>query len=350
MTRSTLQLLVASLLVVMPVVPGCNEARDRPEPAVVFADIEPLLQEHCVGCHGGPLAAADYRVEDYLETIRCVPDGQPATLPPEPAAPIIAVLDQPDHVDLLAEDETQGLTNWVTEGAFPANKSTHPGQWIDPRAEDWHGAYLAQTDWQPIVDPERSDACGLCHRGSPPLDEVVIKPPPGATDCTDCHALAGGVMACGTCHGDELRPYPPRDQCYFPGPPFGGAHETHTTSSDNMFRPLDCQACHFGDDYSSLDGRHGNGEVDVVFQPAWGPDANYDFDTLRCATTCHTRGGTTPVVAWDEQLELGCESCHETPPLGHSSASCNGCHLGINAEGTHLMPEAPHINGRIDAF
>lgn len=350
MTQGTSQLSVASLLVAMLAVAGCSEARDRPEPATTFGDIDPILQESCVECHSGPLAAADYRVEDYLETIGCVPDGQPATLPSDAGAPIIAVLERPDHVGLLAEEQTQGLTAWVSEGAFPANRGTHPGKWIDPRAQDWHGSYLRATDWQPIVDPERSDACGLCHQGSPAPVEGITQYPPGATACTDCHDLPGGVMACGTCHGDELRPYPPRDQCYFPGPPAGFAHETHTTSSANMARPLDCQACHFGDDYSSLEGRHGNGEVDVVFQPAWGPDANYDSDTLRCATTCHTRGGTTPVVAWDEELEIDCESCHERPPAGHSSASCDGCHRGINSEGTRLTIEAPHINGRVDAL
>jgi len=347
------QFSVASLLVGLLAVAGCNEARDRPEPATVFADVDPILQEHCVECHSGPLAPADYRVEDYLETIRCVPGGPPpppATLPPDETAPIIAVLERPDHADLLTEEEAKGLTTWVTEGAFPANRSTHPGQWTDPRTDDWHGNYLRATDWQPIVDPTRDDACGLCHRGSPPAGDEVLKPPPGATDCTDCHSLPGGVMACGTCHGDGERPYPPRDQCYFPGPPFGYAHDTHTMSSANMFRPLDCQACHFGENFLELAGTHGDGKVDVVFQPAWGPDASYDADTLRCATTCHTRGGTTPVVAWDEELELDCDSCHENPPLGHSSASCNGCHVGINAEGTSLTPAAPHINGRVDAF
>ncbi len=343
---------VAGLSFTALVLAGCNESRDRAEPPAVFADVEPILDGSCVDCHSGPLAEADYRVEDYFQTIRCIPDpeGQPATLPSDQSAPILAVLERPDHAGLLDDDATRSLTTWVTDGAVPANRGTHPGKWIDPRAEDWHGSYLRATDWQPIVDPERSDACGLCHQGSPAPVEGIVNYPPGATDCTACHDLPGGVMACGTCHGDELRPYPPRDQCYFPGPPAGFAHQTHTESSANMFRPLDCQACHFGDNYLSLDSRHGNGEVDVVFQPAWGPDASYDFDTLRCATTCHTRGGTTPVVAWDEQLELGCESCHQTPPLGHSSASCNGCHRGINPEGTRLTIEAPHINGRIDAF
>ena len=158
-------------------------------------------------------------------------------------------------------------------------------------------------------------------------------------------------MACGTCHGDGERPYPPRDQCYFRGPPAGYAHEPHTTSSANMPRPLDCQTCHFGEDFAMLDGRHGNGEVDVVFQPAWGPDASYDPETLACATTCHMRGGTTPDVAWDEvSLDLDCNACHQTPPVGHVNLGCNNCHRGINAAGTRLTLEAPHINGRVDAF
>jgi len=226
---------------------GCAEAREREEPPVVHADVHPILEAKCAECHSGPLAEADYRVEDYLQTIRCIPDpeGQPATLPSDPTAPILAVLERPDHAGLLDDDETRGLTTWVTDGAVPANRSTHPGKWIDPRADDWHGNYLRETDWQPIVDPERSDACGLCHQGSPPLGDVVVKPPPGATDCIDCHSLPGGVMACGTCHGDGERAYPPRDQCYFGGPPEGHAHDAHTTPSANMLRPLDCQACHF---------------------------------------------------------------------------------------------------------
>ena len=35
--------------------------------------------------------------------------------------------------------------------------------------------------------------------------------------------------------------------------------------------------------------------------------------------------------------------------LGTPNA-CNNCHRGINAAGTRLTPEAPHINGRVDAF
>jgi predicted CxxxxCH...CXXCH cytochrome family protein len=358
MTRRTYQLSVASLLVGLLAVAGCSEERDRPEPATVFADVDPILQEHCVECHSGPLAEADYRVEDYFQTIRCIPDpeGQPATIPvdetaPE-TAPILAVLERPDHAGLLDDDETRGLTTWVTNGAVPANRSTHPGKWTDPRADEWHGNYLRETDWQPIVDPERSDACGLCHQGSPPLGDEVLKPPPGATDCTDCHTLPGGVMSCGTCHGDGERPYPPRDQCYFRGPPAGYAHEPHTTPSANMPHPLDCSACHFGENFLELAGSHGDGNVNVVFQPAWGgDDATYDFESLACATTCHVRGGTTPTVTWDEgALDLDCNACHQNPPAGHSTIACNSCHRGINPEGTQLTIEAPHINGRVDAF
>jgi hypothetical protein len=319
----------------------------------VFADIEPILQEHCVECHSGPLAEADYRVEDYFQTIRCIPDpeGQPATLPSDPTAPILAVLERPDHADLLDDDETRGLTAWVTDGAVPANRGSHPGKWIDPRADDWHGNYLRETDWQPIVDSERSDACGLCHPGSPPIGEEVLKPPPGATDCTDCHSLPGGVMACGTCHGDGERAYPPRDLCYFRPPTPGYAHEAHAEPSSNNPSGLGCQTCHFGIDFSMLDGLHGNGEVDVIFQPAWGgEDATYDVDTLECATTCHTRGGNGPEGAWDEMLDIACDSCHQNPPAGHSTIACNSCHRGINPAGTRLTPAAPHINGRVDAF
>ncbi len=124
-------------------VAGCNEAREREEPPVVFADIDPILQEHCVRCHSGPDAAANYSVEDYLETIRCVPADEPppppATLPSDSTAPILVVLERPDpdlHAELLNAAQTEALTTWVVEGAFPANRSTHPGQWTDPRTGD----------------------------------------------------------------------------------------------------------------------------------------------------------------------------------------------------------------------
>ncbi len=332
---------------------GCNEARDRPQPPVIFADVDPILQESCVECHSGPAAEANYRVEDYFTTIRCIPDpeGQPATLPADESAPILAVLQQPSHADLLASEDASTLTTWVTDGAVPDSRSTHPGQWNDPRAADWHGSYLRATDWEPIIDPERNDACGLCHAGSPAPVEGVVNYPPGATDCTDCHSLPGGVMACGTCHGDDLRPYPPRDQCYFRGPPAGYAHASHAEPSSNNPRGLDCQACHFGEDYAMLGGRHANGEIDVVFQPAWAEGASYDFETQDCTTTCHVRGGTTPDVAWNEEgLDLDCNACHQNPPPGHATISCNSCHRGINAAGTELTIEAPHINGRVDVF
>ena len=344
---------VAGLLMGAFVLVGCHEARELAEPPVVYADVEPILEEHCVECHRGPSAEADYRLEDYFETIRCIPDpdGQPATLPSDPTAPILSVLERPDHADLLDADETKGLTNWITDGAIPANRSTHPGQWNDPRTDVWHGNYLRETDWQPIVDPTRSDACGLCHPGSPAPVEGIINFPPDATDCTECHTLPGGVMACGTCHGDGERSYPPRDQCYFRGPPAGYAHQSHDEPSPNNWSGLGCETCHFGIDFTMLDGDHGNGMVDVIFEPIWGPDAMYDAETLACATTCHIRGGTTPDVAWDDgTLNLQCDACHENPPTGHVNIACTNCHIGINAEGTALTPEAPHIDGVVDTL
>ena len=331
---------------------GCNEARDLAEPPAVFADVAPILDESCVECHSGPMAEADYRLEDYFQTVRCIPDpeGQPATLPSDQTAPILAVLERPDHADLLDENQTGGLTSWVTEGAVPASRSTHPGKWTDPRADEWHGTYLRENDWQPIVDPTRTDACGLCHDGSPAPVDGVINFPPDATPCTDCHVLPGGVMSCGTCHGDGARAYPPRDQCYFRGPPEGYAHAPHVEHSANNPSGLDCQTCHFGEDFTTLDGRHGNGEVDVAFDVIWDPAA-YDFETGACASNCHIRGGSTPDVAWQEEdLNLNCNACHLNPPLFHSTGPCNGCHLGINPEGTQLTPEAPHIDGKVDVY
>jgi len=333
---------------------GCTEERDLAEPPMVFADVSPIFDESCVGCHGGEDPAADYGVEDYFTTIRCIPDpeGQPATLPSDETAPILAVLKEPMvHAELLDASETETLTSWVVQGAVPDPRSTHPGPWNDPRSIEWHGSYLRDEDWQPIVDPTRTDACGLCHSGSPAPVESVVRYPDDATDCTDCHDLPGGVMACGTCHGDGKRSYPPRDQCYFRGPPEGYSHEPHVEPSPNNWAGLDCETCHYDEDFTMLEGKHGNSVVDVEFDPIWGPDASYDFENFACATTCHIRGGTAPEVAWNERaLDLRCNACHQNPPPAHPSIPCNNCHIGINPAGTVLPPEAPHINGRVDTL
>lgn len=343
--------LVVGLGVVAVALAGCSELRDPTEPLVVFAEVQPILEQGCLECHTGSEPAAGYRVDDYLETIRCVPSGAPATLPSDLTAPIVAVLEEDSHDDLLDEAEATVLRDWVVGGAVSQPPGSHPVEWADPRSDVWHGSYLRTSAWQPIIDFTRSDACGRCHGGSPAPNPDVVFFAPGAPACTDCHDTPDGVMACGTCHGDGERPFPPRDQCYFPGPPFGGAHLSHTEPSANSPQPFDCAVCHFDQDYDVLEGRHGNAEIDVVFPLVWGgEDASYEPQTKTCDTACHARGGTTPVVVWDEERNVTCNSCHRSPPTGHPALACTNCHPGVNAEGTSLTIDAPHINGRVDLF
>ena len=72
---------------------GCTELREHESPPLVFDDVNPILEESCVECHGATDPEAGYSVEDYWRTIRCIPDpeGQPATLPADETAPILAV-------------------------------------------------------------------------------------------------------------------------------------------------------------------------------------------------------------------------------------------------------------------
>lgn len=333
-------------------VTGCSEQRETEEQPAPFENVSPILDASCLPCHEGPDAEAGYRVEDYFTTIYCIPDstGEAAAQPPDADAPLLAVLQQDDHQGLIDAEEEQALEDWVFTGAQPRRRGSHPSGFGDPFSVDWHGTYLREEAWLPLTDPERPDACGLCHAGAVTEVPGVLFPAPGATDCTVCHDEPEGVMACGTCHGDGPRPYPPRDQCYFRGPPDGGLHDTHTMPSTNGRHPLTCQTCHFGQDYEALDGSHANDVVDVVFQPAWGASASYDFEAQTCDTSCHARGGADPVVAWNDPLQIDCGSCHQNPPPGHSDIACNGCHRGIDPDGTELSFDAPHLNGRVDAF
>ena len=333
---------------------ACSEDRDTNANGSItaFTDVTPVLESGCLECHQGEAPAGNYSVEDYFTTIYCVPnaEGDPAAAPPDSTAPILAILTTSDHQGLIDEEEQEVLEAWVVDGAQPRRRGSHPSGFGDPFSSDWHGTYLSEQEWLPLTDPERSDACGLCHEGSVTDVPGVEFPAPDATSCTTCHDEPDGVMACGTCHGDGARPYPPRDQCFFRGPPFGGLHGVHTTPSQNGPAALGCQTCHFGQDYQMLSGNHANGEVNVAFQPAWGESATYDFTTLACDTACHVRGGTNPIVSWDEELDIDCTSCHANPPTGHSAIACNNCHRGINPQGTQLDSTAPHLNGRVDAF
>jgi predicted CxxxxCH...CXXCH cytochrome family protein len=331
---------------------ACNVEREpTPLPVVFDRDVAPILEERCVRCHGGDAPAAGWSATSYLGAIGCVtPSGDAAVLPADARAPIVRALGQPSHAGFASGAERAVLTSWV-EGGAPAFRGTvHDPGVVDPRSPAFHGAMLRKERWSPMLDESDPNACGRCHDGTPVRPPGVTSPAPGATACTSCHDQPNGVLACGTCHGDGARASPPRDLCFFPGDRArAGAHLAHVEPSNARATGLACETCHPVPGADVISGLHGNGSVEIVFDPKLvSGEASYDATSGGCAVSCHDAGGERPRPSWDETKPMTCNDCHRSPPAGHFKGACDRCHREANADGTELVAGPLHLNGRVD--
>lgn len=336
---------------------SCSEDRPSAAPPPVFdANVASVLQARCAGCHAGASPPAGWSATSFLGAIACVsPSGAPATLPASASAPMLATLDRPPHVGLLTPAERALLVGWVSAGSPAFSGDVHTPDIIDPRSAGFHGALLRAGRWASMLDANDPNACGRCHDGTPARPAGVTLAAPGAPACTSCHDQPGGVLACGTCHGSETRAYLPRDPCFFPGDSaLAGAHAAHVQSSSARASGLACSTCHpVPTSANVISGRHGNGVVDVVFDPTLVPPSTsasgtYDAASGACAVSCHDRGGARPRPSWQEKTPMGCNDCHHAPPANHFPGPCTNCHAEPNATGTALGGGPLHLNGRVD--
>jgi predicted CxxxxCH...CXXCH cytochrome family protein len=318
---------------------------------VFDTDVAPILEAHCVSCHGATSPAAGWAVTSFLSTIACVePSGAPAALPPS-TAPILTALGTAPHEGLLNASEQSTLQAWVAAGAPAFTGTVHPPGIVDPRSSAFHGAQLRSERWSAMLDAADPNACGQCHAGTPAIVPGVTSFAPNATACTNCHAEPGGPLACSTCHGSGTQSYPPRDLCFFPGDaPTAGAHAAHVQPSMASATGIPCSTCHpvpSAGVTTEMTGLHGDGQVQVIFDPAKvGPEASYDSASGACAVTCHDLGGQTPRPSWDQTIAITCNSCHLSPPQGHYTGPCTNCHADANASGTALTGSL-HMNGTV---
>jgi predicted CxxxxCH...CXXCH cytochrome family protein len=341
---------VLCALVCAPSLLGCSADRVSAQAPPVFdTDVAPILQAHCVSCHGATSPAAGWAVTSFLSTIACVePSGAPAALPPS-TAPILTALGIAPHQGLLDDSEETTLEAWVAAGAPAFSGTVHTPGIVDPRSTAFHGTLLRSQRWSPMLDAADPNACGECHAGTPVPVPGVDLSAPGATACTTCHSEPGGPLACSTCHGSGTRIYPPRDLCFFPGDaPTAGAHAAHVEPSVASASGIACSTCHpipSANVATEMTGLHGDGQVEVIFDSAKiGPEASYDSATGQCAVTCHDLGGQTPLPLWSETIAITCNSCHISPPPGHYPGPCTNCHADANASGTALSGSL-HLNG-----
>ncbi|HEY2517425.1 MAG TPA: hypothetical protein VGI39_41415, partial [Polyangiaceae bacterium] len=331
---------------------ACSSDRNEAPPPPTFdVDVAPILRAHCVSCHASPTASAGWDATNFLTTLGCVaPSGAPATTPSDARAPILAALATPPHAGLLDARERATLDGWVAAGTPAFTGTVHTPDIVDPRASGFHGALLRQKRWSPMLDPNDPSACGRCHDGTPARPAGVTIAAPGAPACTSCHSEPQGVLACSTCHGSGSRAYPPRDLCFFPGDASsGGAHAAHVQGSGVRPGGYACSTCHPTPPAAVIGERHGDGVVDVVFDPAVvAPGGAYDARSGSCTVSCHDAGGARSKPAWSETTPMACSDCHGSPPASHFPGPCTNCHAEANAQGTALRGGPLHLNGTVD--
>lgn len=118
------------------------------------ADIEPILQAHCMDCHGPDEQNSRFRLDRLAVMLAGGNSGEPAVVPGKPDESYLVKLirhEEPGREmppdDSLADDEVQRIEQWITEGAMT------PADYGPAKAQ----VELRHWSFQPIRRPD-SDA------------------------------------------------------------------------------------------------------------------------------------------------------------------------------------------------
>lgn len=331
---------------------GCADLRDAPAPATPDweLDLRPMLVSRCARCHDGETPAGDWSVARYTDAVACfeaVDGGVGVSV----AARLRRALDRADHAPHVDATLRRAVEAWIRGGARPRRGSMHEGGFVDPRSPSFHGRVLRAARWAPMLDGTRQDACGRCHEGAParPANVREAATAAGATPCTACHTAPAGALDCSTCHGEGGRVWPGAT-CRSLPLTHGDAHARHVLPGATLQQPLACSTCHPMRDATLATGPHGDGVVDVRFDPSVvGATGRFDAPTGACSVGCHQADADSPVPHWrTPSATPTCGSCHGAPPANHWTQPCTTCHAEANATGTALARTAMHLNGRVD--
>ncbi len=148
MSRSNCRLLLTALATCL-IVAGQVEAEEgSPQPTIDFVrDVRPILESHCLGCHGPDKQESNYRLDRKGVALKGGDYGDAPIVPGKSGqSPLIAYitgggeLTMPPDGDGLSEGEVATLKAWIDQGA------TWPGDAIDdPAVTHWA--------FQPLVRP-----------------------------------------------------------------------------------------------------------------------------------------------------------------------------------------------------
>ena len=222
--------------------------------------------------------------------------------------------------------------------------AVHPLGWVAPTS---HGA---------AANDGGLAACKTCHGAD-------LRGGMSAVSCTSCHA--DWETRCTFCHGgtDNLTGAPPAGVGgeLLRSTIAVGAHTLHVRATP-IHAAWACDRCHVTPT-SALSPGHidGDGRAEVRFD-GLNPVATYAPGTATCgAMHCHGNGRTDGgVAAWTTDPVITCASCHNdaTTPSGSFTMSgdhrlhvknegiaCQECHSTVAGAGATIVGLALHVDG-----
>ncbi len=252
----------------------------------------------------------------------------------------------------------------------------HPAGWADSTNVNFHGAYIAKTNWN-------LKTCKTCHGGD-------FKGGTAGVSCFTCHTGSNGPESCNTCHGSRDPSYthswPPQSLSHLWDETDRGvgAHNHHLSpdSTERYSARVACSECHLHlasfDDPNHIDStRHGAALITfgVLAHNSIGggvtPNPTYDPVTNSCSQVyCHgyfKNGNLNFQPTFNNPESVTCGSCHGDPISGNPTPgapnnfqpphysfftinTCWQCHSSvIDSSGTIIAPSL-HINGQINVF
>ncbi len=329
-----MKLVLAGLLALMALPLACTKDRDAgPLPCESWKyDIQPLVKERCVPCHGGREPAGRYDLRTYAGALGTGTDDTPNLVAGDPASLFVAVLADGTHN--LGELKPT-FTHWVEtcQLAYTTGDIHAPGL-LNPASTDFHSVLLREKDWN-------FDFCSECHGAD-------FGGGGSAASCLTCHEA--GPTDCATCHR---------------GPISTGAHQAHLNLG-SLQHQINCENCHQvpqkWDDRGHIvnDGVRDDAPAEVIFSglaiwegapPTRTEPARYDSSSKTCsAVYCHA-GTVEPdhtLPRWEQLGPLACDGCHGNPPADHESDRCFHCHAPVVDRDNQLARLELHLDGALD--
>lgn len=316
---------------------GCSDLKDRPVAplpgeALTFAhDIQPLLQQHCAGCHSGASAGGQYDLSSLSGVFGTGSNAVSNVVAGNAQSMLLTALGSGTHAGIGAAVKA-ALHKWVVEDSLGIRSSlVHPEGWMNPASDHFHGTSLAQSGYDLA-------GCQSCH-GADYGGGIA------QSACTTCHVPS--PESCSTCHGTGVNPAPPMDLSGNFGAQHRGvgAHQVHLTGGV-LFNGMPCEQCHPVPAALRASG-HLDGSVDVRFSGLAAQNPNAAWNGQTCNNTqCH--GASSP--QWTSTGTATCGSCHgNPPPAPHPQIqNCSLCHGEVVDASGRIVNKTLHVNGQVE--